>query len=48
MIYSSHSTREEAEFALEEYYATGEVFESEVLGIKYQTSRRKWCVILKG
>lgn len=37
--YSSHKTRERAEMALEDYYATGEVSESEVAAIRSYRAR---------
>lgn len=45
-IYSRHSSYEKAELALEEYFATGEVFESELIGIKRING--KFCIVLKG
>jgi uncharacterized membrane protein len=42
-VYSRHATRERAEMALEDYYATGEISESERPYITH--IRNRWCVM---
>jgi hypothetical protein len=46
-VYSSHSTRAKAEAALEDYFATGDVTESELYGDWIKCIQGRWCVLLK-